>query len=338
MQFPATPGIGAIGTCKREATGRCHDACQMEVHGWWKDLKDSYQRKASGGGNFFTSLAKLRHDIEMLENLQSMVDNDTLRLFRALYAAAEPRYAARPTAQAFEVRLPKGDERHERFGKVQNRPLYIAPGVQQEASLASDIPQDEVKQHLASHGYAVMDGVLSKVGEELWRKHLQQSTMYYHLASSGALLIADMDTLASNGLLHALVMELQKAFSDVFGAFCEALAAKMLADGPLVIPTANVTHATVFMVLWLVPKVSDSGRTSPVMQLTHRDGTEAISVSYAVNRAVLWREDFHQTSPVQWLPDNSWKNGYLQRRIHFLLRWHVDNVGGESAFLEKFCS
>ena len=35
----------------------------------------------------------------------------------------------------------------------------------------------------------------------------------------------------------------------------------------------------VFMVLWLVPKVSDSGRTSPVMQLTHRDGTEAISVS-----------------------------------------------------------
>ena len=36
-----------------------------------------------------------------------------------------------------------------------------------------------------------------------------------------------------------------EAFSDVFGAFCEALAAKMLADGPLVIPTANVTHATV---------------------------------------------------------------------------------------------
>eukprot|EP00434_Breviolum_minutum_P019017 symbB.v1.2.016765.t1/scaffold1288.1/size126514/6 len=176
VQFPATPG-SAIGTCKREATGRCHDACQMEVHGWWKDLKDSYQRKASEGGNFFTSLAKLRHDIEMLENLQSMVDNDTLRLFRALYAAAEPRYAARPSGQVFEVRLPKGDERHERFGKVQNRALYIAPGVQQEALLAPDIPQHEVKQHLASHGYAVMDGVLSKVGEELWRKHLQQSTM-----------------------------------------------------------------------------------------------------------------------------------------------------------------
>ena len=26
------------------------------------------------------------------------------------------------------MRLPKDDERHERFGKVQNRPLYIAPG------------------------------------------------------------------------------------------------------------------------------------------------------------------------------------------------------------------
>ena len=33
---------------------------------------------------------------------------------------------------------------------------------------------------------------------------------------------------------------------------------------------------------------------------------------YAVNRAVLWREDFHQTSPVQWLPDNSWK--WLRRK------------------------
>ena len=33
------------------------------------------------------------------------------------------------------------------------------PGVQQEALLAPDIPQHEVKQHLASHGYAVMDGV-----------------------------------------------------------------------------------------------------------------------------------------------------------------------------------
>eukprot|EP00434_Breviolum_minutum_P019020 symbB.v1.2.016767.t2/scaffold1288.1/size126514/8 len=76
------------------------------------------------------------------------------------------------------------------------------------------------------------------------------------------------------------------------------------------------------MVLWLVPNISGSGSDGgPVMQLTHRDGT-AISVSYAVNRAVLWREDFHQTSPVQWQPDNSWKNGYLQRRIHFLLRWH----------------
>ena len=30
--------------------------------------------------------------------------------------------------KVFEVRLPKGDERHERFGKVQNRALYIAPG------------------------------------------------------------------------------------------------------------------------------------------------------------------------------------------------------------------
>jgi len=38
-------------------------------------------------------------------------------------------------------------------------PPNPAEGVQQEALLASDIPQDEVKQHLASHGYAVMDGV-----------------------------------------------------------------------------------------------------------------------------------------------------------------------------------
>ena len=47
---------------------------------------------------------------------------------------------------------------------------------------------------------------------------------------------------------------------------------------------------------------------------------------YAVNRAVLWREDFHQTSPVQWLPDNSWK--WLRRKgclkllmFLFLLSW-----------------
>ena len=38
-------------------------------------------------------------------------------------------------------------------------PSNPAEGVQQEALLASDIPRHEVKQHLASHGYAVMDGV-----------------------------------------------------------------------------------------------------------------------------------------------------------------------------------
>ena len=53
---------------------------------------------------------------------------------------------------------------------------------------------------------------------------------------------------------------------------------------------------------------------------------------YAVNRAVLWREDFHQTSPVQWLPDNSWK--WLRRKgclkllmFLFLLSWVFPKIG-----------
>lgn len=51
-----------------------------------------------------------------------------LPLFRALRDAARARYGARPL-QAFEIRLPFGDERRLLFARTHNRALWLPKGV-----------------------------------------------------------------------------------------------------------------------------------------------------------------------------------------------------------------
>ena len=86
-----------------------------------------------------------------------------LPLFRALRDAARVRYAARPQ-QAFEVRLPFGDERRLLFARTHNRALSVPPVVVPEIKLLawSRAQAGAVEAQLAE-GRAVADGVPRRV-------------------------------------------------------------------------------------------------------------------------------------------------------------------------------
>eukprot|EP00435_Cladocopium_sp_Y103_P032155 s1371_g8.t1 len=147
-----------------------------------------------------------------------------------------------------------------------------------------------------------------RIGGDLW-PYVDDASQMYHLPDpTGAFLVADLAFMEEHQLLRDLVRQLEEAL-PMLGHFCDVAAAKALGEGAR--RTVPASGAEVTMLLWLVP--SDE---SPALYFPGSKTT----VSYAANRAVFWRDDCASTTP-EWLPDRSWTQGYLQRRVHLLLRW-----------------
>ncbi|CAE8651581.1 unnamed protein product [Polarella glacialis] len=311
--------------------------------------------KEGGRGDFTTTLRKLWHDYELLKRLEGrkLLSPDlagSSSFFRSLFVAARQGREHKPD-KAFEVRLPAEDPRRQLFAQLHNTALQV-PEFRQElesSGVLSSGPAGsqlrlQADEDLLLRGQAVLDNVLSASALRLLRQQLQESSVYYYVKHGGLYLLGLLEDGLASQLLADLAKALRFALPRSFGAsrLCEARAWKALGELPSGPPGATKTTAItvttagsavdlaslspglsaggadVALLLWVVPEKALVSPNSAPLSLPAQNGT-LNPVRYAVNRAVLWRDNCAAVAPI-W-HGAQFRQGFLKRGIHLVLRF-----------------
>lgn len=288
--------------------------------------------RARHAGTFMTTLRKLRHDSEMLRHLEARGLlgpglAGAAEFFWTIYEAAS-KGRERRADSVFEVQLPAGDARRDLWARLHNTALHmptrtpgpgpaIGAGVQALAEAEAD---------LARYGNAVIDRPLSVEALRGLRSLLQEASFYFYPSRGGSYLLALLEDGLAQPVMAAVAEGFRAALPRALGPhrLCEACAWKAdnsrlpgLPD-PTPSPGLEPGGAAMALLLWTVPQQALASHEPPPLMLPRADGS-AVPVTYAVNRAVLWRDDCPAAAP-RW-QGMQFGEGYMRRGVHLVLRF-----------------
>jgi len=298
------------------------------------------------GGDWHTTLRKLRHDAEMFTWLeeQGKVKPEVKKLWRGMYHQARDRHQDRPD-KVFEVNFQEQTDDRKLWEQGNNKAVYIdASGneVPKKTVRAKPAAFFGVEKSFVDSDRAVVDRLLTDKALRTLRRFLQASTFYFYPRPGHHLLALLEDGLASP-LLAQLADGLRQSMPTLLGplpltganawkADNSALASKEPGWPELASRSAD---AAVNVLIWTVPAAALNGSAVGALELRRRTrGTLAgdvedssldnadftgeapplASIKYGANRAVLWAPHVE----AMWRGPG-WRGGFLNRGIHLLL-------------------
>lgn len=339
---PKCPNRPSRPVNQKEAVRRAWDGIDSECREKLKDhrtvagvkclighFREMRLPEAKRGGDFLTTLRKLRHDAEAftwLEDEGHMKDSGVKKLYRGIYRAARPDRLEKPD-KVFEVSFNEENDDRKLWTKTHNKAAFMSPSLEEvpkKVIKASSKTLKAAEAGFAEKGHAVVDKVFTD--RALWalRHHLQESMVYFYPQKSGYLLALLEDGLASP-LLATVADSVRVALPEILGHLPLTGGRAWKADNsPLVdmIP-GNESQvdlsgdAEVAVLLWVVQGNALNGTAKSQSALTLSPDFEdepAASIKYASNRLVMWGSGLipRWESP-------GWKAGYLKRGVHLVL-------------------
>lgn len=281
------------------------------------------------GGDFLTTLRKLRHDAEAftwLEDEGHMKDSGVKKLYRGTYRAARPDRQDKPD-KVFEVSFHEDNDDRKLWAKTHNKAAFMSPSLEEipkKVIKASAKSLQRAEADFLEKGHAVVDKVLTDRALWAMRHHMQESMVYFYPQKSGYLLALLEDGLASP-LLAAVAEGVKGALPQTLGhlpltggrawkADNSALADMIPGNESQVDLSGDAEVAVLF---WVVQgnSLNSTAKSQSALTLSADVENEVpASIKYASNRMVMWGPELIP----RWA-GTGWKGGYLKRGIHLVL-------------------
>ncbi len=309
----------------------------LEAFGKTRAIRRNPVAMGAGHPSFSrSSRAKLAHDAAQLRHLAGTgVEGGRFGALAALYdrAAAGMPDGTVPTALPDDIRVA--------LKTTYNRAIHTSEAAEPgQGALHPSFngPDVETRYRTTAPGIAIIDDVLSPEGLDVLNRHLLESTIWHDCEHIPGFLAAYLEDGLACPVLLQIADELRGALPAVLGPhpLMQAWAFKCLTGSQGI--DIHADSGAVSLNLWLTPDEAnlepDAGgltvhRALPpagwaigdydrdrdrIRDLLDGNAAGAVTVSYAQNRAVLFRSDlFHESGRVRFRP------GYANHRINMTL-------------------